>query len=332
MIATGIYPPHVGGPAEYAKNLSDEYRRRGNDVVILTYERAERLLPPGLRHLWFFVRVLRHMWGVDAVIALDTLSVGFPAVIAAMFFGKYCVVRTGGDFLYEAYLNRTGSNAVLSEFYSPRYRLNFKERLIFTATTITLRSATAIAFSTQYQKNIFERAYGLDKRNTYIVENYFGEKLENFLPTKKVFLTAARPIVMKNIECLRVAFAVAQKNNPEISLEIVHDISYAEVCNKLAHCYAALLPSLTDISPNFILDAVRRNKPFILTRETGFVDVFGECGIFVDPTNIEQIAGAITWLSNDENWAAQSLKISEFSHTHSWSEIADELLGGPQKI
>ncbi len=40
------------------------------------------------------------------VVALDTYSVAFPAVLAAMLFRKKLVLRVGGDFLWEQYLER----------------------------------------------------------------------------------------------------------------------------------------------------------------------------------------------------------------------------------
>ena len=46
---------------------------------------------------------------------------------------------------------------------------------------------------------------------------------------------------------------------------------------------------LGDISPNLILDAVRHNKPFILTQENGLTDRLGDIGLYVDPENVDDI-------------------------------------------
>ena len=72
--------------------------------------------------------------------ALDTFSVAFPAVCAARLCGKKMIIRTGGDFLWEFYVERTGDLVLLRDFYNTRIgRLNFKERLIFKSTGWTLR-------------------------------------------------------------------------------------------------------------------------------------------------------------------------------------------------
>ena len=37
LIATGIYPPDIGGPATYTKELAEELPKRGVSVQIITY-------------------------------------------------------------------------------------------------------------------------------------------------------------------------------------------------------------------------------------------------------------------------------------------------------
>jgi len=94
----------------------------------------------------------------------------------------------------------------------------------------------------------------------------------------------------------------------------------------MASCYAVILASLGDISPNMILDAIRHNKPFIVKRENGITERIKDCAIFVDPENEADIAEKIVWLSNPTNYAAQKAKVEAFTFQHSWEEIADELL------
>ena len=66
--------------------------------------------------------------------------------------------------------------------------------------------------------------------------------------------------------------------------------------------------SLGDISPNMIMDAIRYNRPFIVTRETGIYDRIKDIAIFVDPENTEDIAEKIVWLSQPENYEKQKEK------------------------
>src|SRR3989344_7957398 len=96
VIATGIYPPEVGGPSYYAQGLAEALRAAGHDAPVVTYGLL-KVLPTGIRHLAYMFRLTPHLFGADAVVALDTFSVALPVVILAQFFRVPVVVRTGGD-------------------------------------------------------------------------------------------------------------------------------------------------------------------------------------------------------------------------------------------
>ena len=65
--------------------------------------------------------------------------------------------------------------------------------------------------------------------------------------------------------------------------------TFEKFMERISRCYAVILASLGDISPNMILDAIRHNKPFILTKETGLYDRLKNIAIFVDPENTDDI-------------------------------------------
>src|SRR3989344_4554547 len=92
LIATPLYPPQIGGPAKYAQALSEWLPNVGHEAPVLSYGWVERHLPSGVRHLWYFLRLLPQVFGVDAVFALDTWSVGLPALIAAKLARKKLLV------------------------------------------------------------------------------------------------------------------------------------------------------------------------------------------------------------------------------------------------
>lgn len=333
LIATGIFPPQIGGPAQYAKEIRDAFREQGHQVDVITYE-LERRLPPLARHFLFFFRTLMRLSKVDFVLALDTFSVGWPAVMAATLCGKKILIRTGGDFLWESYVERTGEKVLLRNFYTTCIkRFNFKERFIFSVTRSTLQQATAVIFSTTWQRDMFLPVYALDPKKCFIVENFYGKKLplrasgENMSATSsgpKVFVAGTRPLVWKNIDRLTEAFAAARAKNASIALDTT-PAAYEVFLEKIRWAYAVILVSLGDISPNMILDAIRAGAPFILTRENGLMNRIADIGVFCDPENPQDIAEKILWLADDANYAAQKKKVEAFLFTHSWNEIAQEI-------
>lgn len=326
LIITGIYPPKIGGPAQYAKEVRDGFVKLGHSVKVLTFN-IERYLPTGFRHFWFFIKVVSNIINVDFILALDTFSVGFPGVLASKIFGKKIIIRTGGDFLWEGYVERTGDLVLLKDFYKTRVgNLNFKEKIIFKITKWTLQNCSALIFSTKWQQEIFEPAYDLDSRKSHIVENFYGKKkAEIFESEKKVFLASTRPLKWKNIATLKESFKKAQSIDPTIELDL-DTAPYDLFLEKIKKAYALILVSLGDISPNMILDGISLNKPFILTKENGIINRIENIGVFVDPHNIEDIKEKILFLSNKENYTKQQKLVESFNFYHSWDDICEEIL------
>ncbi len=324
-IATGIYPPATSGPAQYAAAMAKEYVARGHKVDVVTYG-LEHKLPTGVRHLWYFFRVLPRVARADFILALDTFSVGLPTVLAARLLRRKIVIRTGGDFLFEHYVKRTGEKILLSTFYTEPRAFSQKEHFIFALTRWTLQHVDALIFSTSWQRAIFMKPYCLMKQKIFIIENRFDEKICDKPARAKNFIFATRDIAYKNISAFQEAFAIAQKKDPEITIEMYHTLPHAELMEKIKTCYAVVMPSLGEISPHIILDALRCNKPFLLTSESGYAEKLKNVGILVDPLSVADMAEKISWLVDDVNYARVHAQVRGYNFTHSWGQIADELL------
>ncbi len=325
VIATGVYPPEIGGPAQYAFNLEQEFQRLGHRVRVLKFS-AVRHWPTFVRHVVYFVKTLLALRGADWCLALDTFSVALPAICAGKILGKKVIIRTGGDFLWENYVERTGDLVLLRKFYqTSRPKWNLKEKTVFRLTKFLLRNAYLVVFSTDWQRQIWSKPYNLDLEKTEIIENYYGPKEKSFSPERKNFLIGTRALKWKNLVGLKQAFVLAQTSNRDL----IYDdtlVPYNQFIDRLAKSYAVVLVSLGDISPNMILDAIHYDKPFILTKETGLFDRLKNVGVFIDPENINEIKEKILWLAKPENYIVAKKKVEDFSFTHTWPEIADEFL------
>ena len=316
LIATGIYPPAVGGPSQYAKNVKTEWEKKGYRVKVRTFQ-FEYYLPPGFRHFFYFLKIIPEVLWCDFIFVLDTFSVGWPATCAAKLFGKKVIIRTGGDFLWEGYVERSKEPVLLRDFYQTTQKTwSKKERLIFRMTKWTLHHTDALIFSTKWQRDIWYRPYNLEKIKLFFVENYYGLKEESFKPKDKEFIASTRPLVWKNLDVLKeVGVKIHLENSP-----------YKEFMDKLAHAYAVILVSLGDISPNLILDAIRYNKPFIITEENGLMDRIRDIAIIVNPKNPSDIKNKVLWLYEKDNYDNQVKKIKNFNFLHTWKEITDEII------
>lgn len=325
LITTGIYPPKIGGPAQYAKNLKESFEKKDFGVSIKTYT-VEDKLPTGVRHIVFFLKIIPKIIFSNVVFTLDTYSVGFPSVLAGKIFGKKVIIRTGGDFLWEGYVERTRKKVLLRNFYiSEKSNFSIKEKIIFLVTRWTLRNATNIIFSTEWQREIFIKAYSLDINKTSIVENYYGPKQADENYSSKEFVASTRKLVWKNLDFLKEIFADLEKEAGEPKL-FLDNLPFDKLMERVKSCYAVILVSIGDISPNMILDAIRYNRPFICTKEVGIYERIKDAGIFVDPLNRDEVVSAIKRLLTEEGYAEAKERVSKFNFIHTWDEIADEFL------
>lgn len=136
LITTGVFPPDIGGPASYcltlAKKLSEDRSvtvvayssvRRHHDDNNLPFKlkRVWKRIPKGLRHLVFFLRVLKAARQADIVLSLNAVSAGVPALWAAKMCRKPFVVKIVGDYSWEIAVNKGMTSLLLSDFQnSPR--------------------------------------------------------------------------------------------------------------------------------------------------------------------------------------------------------------------
>ena len=327
VIATPLYPPQIGGPATYSKALKEALERAGHVATTISYGKLSSL-PSGLRHLIYFFHLIPATFLADAIITMDTFSAGYPSVLAAKIFGKPVIMRVSGDFLWEGYVERTKEKIILAEFYRVPRKLTFKESIIRRAIDYVIRRSDHVVFQNAWQREIWLSAYPLNSEKTTIIENMCVVDDVSFseIPGQKLFLWAGRNIFLKNVDMLREAFAEAKKIDPEIILEISPHMTHAELMKKIRGAYALLLPSLSENSPNFIIEGIQYGKPFIMTRETGLRDRVGELGILADPLDVSSWRDAILHLADAQVYETYVARIKNFRYVHTYDDIAEEFI------
>ncbi|MBP9771668.1 MAG: glycosyltransferase family 4 protein [Candidatus Pacebacteria bacterium] len=120
LIATGIYPPEVGGPATYSKLMYDRLPAFGWEVEVLPF-RVVGHLPKIIRHLAYAWEVFVRAGDVDVVYAQDVGSVGVPALIGTKLRGTAFAVRVPGDYAWETASQKFGVTNTIDDFQNRRY-------------------------------------------------------------------------------------------------------------------------------------------------------------------------------------------------------------------
>ncbi len=115
VVATPLYPPEPGGPATYAALLAAELPGRGIDVSLARFS-AVRRYPKVIRHIAYFFMLLAKGRNADAILALDPVSTGLPAALAARVLGKTFFVKIVGDYAWEQGVQRFNVQVGLDDF------------------------------------------------------------------------------------------------------------------------------------------------------------------------------------------------------------------------
>ena len=369
VLATGIYPPDIGGPATYARALAEELCKRGVEVVVVTYgdirhQTSDSSLKSHVPSLWKvihlpknggplarwlrYAKALReHASDADGVIAFSSVSTGVPLMLARLKKPKK-ILRLGGDFFWERYTDRGGKKN-LREFYeSPPW--------LYWYTSIPIRGifwgVDVLVFSTRYQEEMYEKYFKALPKHS-VIENAIPEgapKLhEKHEPFRLLFL--GRLVGFKNLPALVRAIGTLREAplRRNVTLAFVGDgpmkmcleglvrslklqgwvrflpSTHDEEKKRYFADYDLLvLPSLTELSPNVVLEARAHGLPVLLSSETGLSERLRE-GMTVRQLRSEaEIVQAI--LEVMTNYAKVAQTAANLPLSRSWGEVAEEFL------
>ncbi|MFH0770270.1 MAG: glycosyltransferase family 4 protein [Candidatus Peregrinibacteria bacterium] len=245
ILATGIYPPDIGGPATYVRALARELHEQGHVLTVITYGKIDTRVTtvgqdggwqvvsvpwkgkPVLR--WFlFARALRRFAVVaDIIEAFSSVSVGVPLMLARLKKPKK-ILRLGGDFAWERYTDRGGMLS-LKRWYEERFHgfvYSFTRLLV----TRLLHTFDHIIFSSAFQKELYEQHYSRLPAHS-VIENALPNPNPNSNPNLNPSAPQDRPhhplrllfvgrfVEFKNLPCLLRALAMI----PAVRLTLVGD-------------------------------------------------------------------------------------------------------------
>ena len=322
----------IGGPFQYAYNLEREFQKLEHKVRVVSYGRVEKLLPMGLSHIYFFLKILPSVLWSDCILTLDTFSVGVPTALATKLLGRKLIVRVGGDFLWESYVNRTGEMLTLPVFYEKMPELNVKEKIILYLTKVLLNWSDCLAFNTEWQKKIWNESYDIPYDKSVVVRNYIPAKEKPSEPAGKIFLWAGRDTKVKNLKILEEVASEIDLGHADFKLKILPKVSHGEFLDNLKNAYAVVHPSVSDMCPNFILEAVSFGKPFIMTRETGLGEIYDKGGIFVDPLDKDELARVMKNMLKTEEYERYVNELRLMNKERSWAVLAEEFVSICKRI
>lgn len=185
LIATGIFPPDIGGPAIYTKALYEELPKVGCEVRIITYSdnkipqpqvykisRRNNIL---LRYFKYFWQVWKLRKWADIIYTFDLISAGLPCALVKLFKPKTkLIVRLGGDYQWETALQKGLYNNILEQYYLDK-KFNLFERLVYFINNFVLSMADCIIFNACILRDIYVKYRNIKKEKAVIIRNISPE-------------------------------------------------------------------------------------------------------------------------------------------------------------
>lgn len=322
LLTTGIFPPEVGGPATYSALLEKELPQYGITVKVLPF-RVVKNFPKIIRHFIFFTKVLWHGFDKDLLYTQDTVSVGFPTMLAAKILGKPFLVRVPGDYAWEQSTQRFGVEDGIDDFQKKRYGILVE--ILRKIQALTVKNADKAITPSKYFKNLVTQ-WNPGRNNVVVVYNgiNFSEIPRNdFNFESKTLVSAGRLVSWKGFDSLIDTMEMLPNwklsiagNGPEAEelLKLIQDKNLENRVFLLGEIDRAKLIGIIQNSEIFILntsfesfsfqvvEAMRAQTPIITTKVGNLSEIIddGKEGFLVEPNNKEEILKAIQKLQDPD--------------------------------
>ncbi len=320
LLVSAFFPPSIGGPATFIAAIGKEFEEKGYEVAYANLEPYKKF--SRLTQTFLF---LRDMWerigDADRVLIADTWSVLIPAVWVCRLRNKKYTVRIGGDYVWEMYIARTKERLQLSAFYTVSRGLSYKERFSYFLIRKTLARAEMVIFNTNWQREIWEKPYNLEKTKTGVVQNSLVTGIVPYAwknGMQKIMRCPVRASEFKNVKTLKKVWDTLSQDYPDVTLsfEYIHPEKRADI---LAQTYAVIQPSVSDVAPNLICESVASGCPFICTADTGIRELFPKgLGFYFETSDEDSIRQGLQMMLNESfhNEQVQKLAVCKISRTY----------------
>ena len=230
VIATGLYPPEIGGPATYAQLLETKLPARGFEITIVPFGWV-RHYPKGIRHIVYAWKLFREATQADVIYALDSASVGLPAVFVSRLKRKPLLIRLGGDYAWEQGRVRFGYKKTLDEYIENMQEAPLFMRALARLQTYVCNRAHTVIVPSKYLKSIVTK-WGINPEDIKVIYSALypidvsGTKEElraQLSYTHPTIVSAGRLVPWKGFSALIEAIATLREKYPEITLVIAGD-------------------------------------------------------------------------------------------------------------
>jgi len=364
------FPPEIGGVGQHVWNLSNYLTKKGTEVAVITLPTTKNLhrreftnfsiyrvsalpLPP-------FEPIPLNMFGLlRALVNAQNFNLvhlhGHFSFLS--FFGSFLtrflkipyVITDHGEGLPLSLISRI--HGIIRSSLMAKHVLGLSRKII----SVNL-----------YEVRALTRRYGLSRDKIIVIPNGVDTCQFNMLPTsnqvlfsewqdKKVVLSGGVLAQWKGFEFLIHAMKLVVREDEDTRLlitgdgpdrsrlqDIVASLGLREYVKFLGYCeanlipsyhklsYMYVLPSIYDVCPTSVLEAMASGKPVIVTSFGGQKELVadGKNGMIVPPTDAKSLSKAMLTLLSSEDLALRMGKEGRkmVEEKFAWSKVSEKIL------
>jgi glycosyltransferase involved in cell wall biosynthesis len=340
ILATPIYPPEIGGPATYVKEICEKLHQQ-HDITVVAFTDVKepfqgtqlvsvsKRRPLPIRLIKFFLAVWKTSKEAELIYVQNAMAAGLPVALVSVIRKKPFILKFVGDEAWERANQHKRTTKRLEEFLrEPDGGL--KTKLMMLVQGFVLRRASLVTTPSAYLRDEIIKAYKINPENTAV--NYNAAEKPHLLPfeTKRKqyqIATTARLVKHKGIEGIIEALSLVKNKFPETTLVVAGDgpemenltkltkqlnledsvtflgnISRAETWQLRKNSDVYVLNSTYEGLPHTILSSFAAEIPTIATNISGTNEaVYHEkTGLLVEPGDVEELARSIERLFIDK--------------------------------
>ena len=256
LIATGIFPPDIGGPATMLEAMAHEFIKNDFQVKILTYAEDSKkskgnfeVIRVNKKKKWkkfcFLKKMYKYSDWADVIYVTDTYSVGYFAYLMKKYLDKKYVLRFAGDSAWETAVAQGWTSDYIVDFQEKKYSeeieslKNRRSMIMKNADTVIAVSnfmkdlATKIGVQEDkikviYNSTDFVNKENIDDKKIQDLKNKYGQD-------KKIVVTSCRLTAWKGVDGIIKILPKLKEKVGAINFLVLGDGPEMDNLKKLAH-------------------------------------------------------------------------------------------------
>jgi glycosyltransferase involved in cell wall biosynthesis len=348
VIASPIYPPEIGGPATYTKELAEKlsadhvctivaYTNNNQSVPGTTLVAVLKDLSLPMRLGKYFLALMKATKKSDVIYVQNAMAAGLPAVLVGMIQRKPVILKFVGDEAWERATQHKKTEKRLVEFLAkPDAGLRYS--LMMWIQGWVLRHATIVTTPSKYLGNVIHATYRVLKNK--LKTNYNAAEKTTAAPfatdvKKHQVATSARLVPWKGVDGILEAIKklvveypdihlvvngdgpernnlelLAEKLNIQKQVTFTGNVSRTETWHTRKESEVYVLNSTYEGLPHTALTSFAAEIPMIATDIPGTNEaVYNEkSGLRIPPNDSDALASAIKRVFEDKVLAQQLIE------------------------